>query len=448
MIKNNIENTFNTNFQKSLNDINIKLPKDKFDLNNYWFKLNDNTSILKHFILEDYRAVQSSRTSRSIDYDNRINTDSSYIINFLMNNVKKYNHSSIAEMAFPTIFSKNFGWISAFFLTHDPLFIGQETSTRAIVDLDSYCYEINNDDNKKQLHLKFSEIFKKLSQLKLHKGGYKFDFIRIFLPGSFRTGVCVSMNARSLVRHLKRLYSIKYMKNIVDEYKKGFENCCPILSKCFVINSNKPSMGINFQKRITYTKFNDIFDIKIIGKFNKLIFKKVNELLGYKKREKKTYISSDFKYFGIFTIKFNCTIAAMRDFHRHRTLYPFKFELLSKNKKTFYPIFAPFYKNFLIDIYGEKIIFNLFNRVKKIFNNLDYSKLENSSFDIYDLYMFPLGTMVRVSMTGTLENIIYMLELRSLAHGANFEYQIIAQKIIDKLKLKIKNSKIIEILNL
>jgi hypothetical protein len=53
---------------------------------------------------------------------------------------------------------------------------------------------------------------------------------------------------------------------------------------------------------------------------------------------------------------------------------------------------------------------------------------------IYAACALPLGTRVEMSASGGLRDVLYMLELRSGTHGANFEYKDQAEQALDQLK--------------
>lgn len=137
-------------------------------------------------------------------------------------------------------------------------------------------------------------------------------------------------------------------------------------------------------------------------------------------------------------VTFQCSLAVARDWHRHRTMYPWTLDLVRDHKVPDAPgaataaIMAPIQ---LHSAYEPKSAL----AKKKV------PALLQRSTDVYDALMaednqmqavlaLPLGTRVQMRGQGGLRDVVYMLELRGHAHGANFEYKAQALEAMDQLR--------------
>ena len=131
----------------------------------------------------------------------------------------------------------------------------------------------------------------------------------------------------------------------------------------------------------------------------------------------KQMLTSDFKQLGIIKIKFLTSIAAARDWHRHRTGMPWSFTLALKNDQPF------IHSNFIIPEQWQQHTKKLLKKSFNLFNG----KIES-------LYAFPYGTTLEITGFFTLPDLLYTLELRSKTIGANSEYKEAALKALLLLK--------------
>ena len=381
----------------------------------YWYKVEKDLFII--FVnseYEDYRAVLCSKTSRSIfleEKSKRMNKKT--VEQFLKKNLSGYGHSSIAEMAFPTVFSRGFGWISAWLLEDDPLFIGQEVSTRA-VDLSKFSCEICYDSIDifpfsvlKKYHDLFLESF--LMQKKnIEKGllkGYKFDDIRFLLPGTIITGVTISFNARAVIRHLSRLQKIDFMSKVVQKYQKAVRMCCSNVYDTFCSSKYLP---MSWWKQILVEeikKKEEFFCIEYLGQ-------NLADLSFFSRQKQKEYIDPLVKKIGLFKVRFLTSIGCARDFHRHRTCYPIILSLPVFKKQ---PFLFPFYKSSLSAENSEKF-FAVYEEFSKFLIN-------KKSIKFSSLYLLPFGTACILEMFVTLDKLVYMLELRYFSSNAMKVYK-------------------------
>jgi hypothetical protein len=126
-------------------------------------------------------------------------------------------------------------------------------------------------------------------------------------------------------------------------------------------------------------------------------------------------------------VSFDCSIAVARDWHRHRTLYPWTLNVVLDERgrimiATAYEAKSEFAK---LKLPG------LLNRSTTLYRNLlDAGDVQRAALAL------PLGTRVLTTGYGGMRDVVYALELRSTAHGANFEYKAQAEGALCLLGVK------------
>ena len=388
---------------------------DELNINNFFTQIEEDLFVVKIDNLEDFRAVLSSKVSRELFLHKKANLTSENLEKFLSQNLAKYNHASIAEMCCLTIYHFGFGWVSSFLLVDDPLFIGQEVSSRA-VDIfkrdDTICYDAQHLPNIQENFNFFKNIFLNLKTKFLIKNSYCFDYIRWALPGSIRTGVIYDMNGRVLSRHLNRLKYFSFLKKVIQKYETGFKAIAPNVYKSVMLKSRK---NINIPKVIPIINKDlnsDDVQVKWILKPKNLseIVSSILESSTPNITNKREYLPSSLNQLGLFKFTIHCSIAAARDWHRHRAVMPWTLKLLKWNNV---PLLSLKYKDFGLKELSSKI-YDFFNKT---------IPLNNRNFILWDeLYLLPFGAMVEMQCYATLDKLFYMLKLRSSSANANFEY--------------------------
>lgn len=386
----------------------------------YWLKVAEDLFVIRAEGLEDFRAVVGAKTSRAAKLDIKADIDSEGVEKFLTMNLAGYGHASIGEMSFPTVHHRGIGWVSAWLLEDDPLFIGQEISTRA-VDVrklpkgDQVCYDAPTGLDKYNEY--FWNLFQELDDKNDLSRGYKFDNIRWAMPGTSRVGVTYMMNTRAAMRHLERLESVPFISECVDNFYKGIEACAPYVYK-----------SLRKGKRRAYSRWTDIENIDISRSsldFDSSIeieaplsleegLKRTASVSG---RSEKDYLDPEFNSLGMFKFNLTCSVAAARDWHRHRPMMPWKIKLVLDNN---IPFVAPWYDLGEYESEVNKMIAEGYGKTRNI-----------SSLD--KLYSLPYGATVNIEGWGTLPYLLYMLELRAAAGGSNFEYANHAKAGLRKL---------------
>lgn len=135
-------------------------------------------------------------------------------------------------------------------------------------------------------------------------------------------------------------------------------------------------------------------------------------------------------------VGFRCSLAVARDWHRHRTMYPWHLQVVRAQHLTAFP--GPIQ----IDPHYEP---------KSDLAKARSPELIERSTRVFDAFMadrnlvqaglaLPLGTRVRIRGHGGLRDAVYMIELRKYAHGANFEYQDQATQALSLLQDQLRNS--------
>jgi len=390
--------------------------------NNFWKEIEKDLFIIYSEDLEDFRAVLGAKTSRTAHLELKSDLSPELIKEFADKNIFNYGHASIAEMSFPSIFSRNFGWISSWFLADNPLFVGQEVSTRAVNPLIKSlpCFDSREED-RDSFNL-FSMIFSELISKLEEKGGYRYDSIRWSIPGNFRTGTTVMMNSRVLLRHLMMLENIIEMKEVVRRYLLGAQICSPAIFRSIYkegkyFENNLPARW----KSLSFIREEKEFRIEPINNgLNLELLSQIERRVGSRKNSR-SYLDDEYANLGLFKVHIECSIAAARDFHRHRAMMPWILNLLIDREGL--PFISRHYN--VEDSYTSA--------VKNTFLKFSEKHANKNSINFFDLYSLPLGTMVSLVGFGTLPKLLYMLELRSKALGANFEYRKIAETGLKEL---------------
>jgi len=371
---------------------------------------------------EEKKAVLSAMISRSFDLSaciEKIEQNENKVINFLDKNLFQYNHASIADLGNITIFIANIGWITSLFLKDTPLFNGQETSTRVLTGSKEMCND-SNADYVHEHHLFWWNIFNELQGSRVNLSqAYKFDDIRWSLPGTYRSSIVMNLSVRVFARQIQMLSYIPECKELSDELKIAFEAATPIFYKTLM---NKERLPHKRWLTIPVLEIDKVCDIQITPP--KDLKEKFQQYFFSPRKHEKVMLDDTLSFLGMFNIKIQTSIIIARDFARHRTWHPFTWKLLTKNNQ---PFLDP-----KINIPGfiEDKINNKFNNIK------------TKELNIFELYQYPVGTMVELEASTTLNFLIYALELRAFASGADESYSCIAKNGINIIKEILINNNI------
>jgi len=372
--------------------------------------------------------------------------------------VKQYGHSSILELTGqPAVYTEGISWYTAYMLFDSPLCAGQEFSTRAVRHKDwpmaaetgfwkEEGFEYEGSPRKfqpnrvlKNLHDGWFEIFE--AEVAAWAEAFKdpdtrakygiadkepfrpaLDRARWAIPGTISTGCCHTGNLRERARILhtgllmaqrsKSQSAITVWENI----RKGYEAALPgmagmgLREAIYDETSKMPSHTIptqvpkgpdvalgfstcrgatNFQSHAPYSRSSGT----------------------------KSYVDPYFNHFAQVNIAIQCSLAVSRDWHRHRTVYPWALDIVEEDGDIcIHTDYEP-----MSDVGKEKTP-EMLQASQDAFHTFF-----NDGDQIRAMLSLPLGTMVKMSGQAGLRDAIYMFELRRDAHGANFEYQAQAE---------------------
>jgi hypothetical protein len=141
-------------------------------------------------------------------------------------------------------------------------------------------------------------------------------------------------------------------------------------------------------------------------------------------------------------LEFQCSWAVARDWHRHRTAYPWHLNIVDYNRFILHEAYVPQSKF----AWDERI-------QTKTHDGLDWetSRTESLLERSHALFMkfreagdmekamlcIPFGALVSMRTTMGLRDAVYMLELRHYAEGANPEYKAQAGEALRQLKVQL-----------
>lgn len=140
---------------------------------------------------------------------------------------------------------------------------------------------------------------------------------------------------------------------------------------------------------------------------------------------KTSYLDPFYNQYAQVDIDIRCSLAASRDWHRHRTFYPWKIRVVRKPECSLEidHHYAP------ISEFGKKHYAEYLNLCTELFD-----KYMSQGNQWQAMLCLPLGTRVLMHGQGGLRNAVYMLELRYGAAGANYEYREQAGEALQKLE--------------
>jgi hypothetical protein len=384
--------------------------------------------------------------------------------------VGQYGHSSIQEqVGDPAVYVEGISWFTAWLLFDSPLVKGQEFSTRALrhkdwpmarecdvsakvggavimrdqeLDVAPVVERTFPVPHLKYLHNDWLAVYDaEVEWWKEHlsdptnraalgigdKEPFRpaLDRARWALPGSISTGACFTSDLRERARVL---LAGKYLgsseQQVWQELAKAYCQAQPgigpfALRKMFPEDEDLRPFGAVPGHVEALLKPQSLFSldakdapegvaVRHSRSPSELSYFGFNRLLAqgvyadpWTNRETRVFLDID------------CSIAVARDWHRHRTLYPW---------------------SMFLALDGEGLL-----QIARDYDpKSDYAKehtpaLLKRSTDLYKKFMeggdvqraalaLPLGTRVHISGSGGFRDVKYTLELRAFAHGANFEY--------------------------
>jgi hypothetical protein len=406
--------------------------------------------------------------------------------------VGAYGHSSIMELTGePAVYTENISWLTAWLLFDSPLCAGQEFSTRAVQHKDwplarecfnvwrdpEYQYEgppMHYDQGGVSLHLDPAEKGQTITVVNgdfraIHDGWFEvfaaevawwtehlsdpanrealgiadkepfrpaLDRARWALPGTIATGCAHTSNLRERARALD--VGARFAEgsgepeavwnDIRETYRKALPGLADMGLREAVYKAGT-TLPRHLDRGMFLREVPEANDVEVV----------LYPAEGYEDLPKrtgiKTYADATYNHVAQVEVAIQCSLAVARDWHRHRTMYPWHMELVVSN-----------------DITGRNpplVIDRHYTPMSEIGKAKTPAMLAKSR-EVYDRFMaegkpylaalaLPLGTRVQLTGQGGLRDVLYTMELRHHAHGANFEYKEQALYILDMLKQAVED---------
>lgn len=375
--------------------------------------------------------------------------------------VGKYGHSSIMELTGdPAVYSEGISWYTAYLLFDSPLCAGQEFSTRAVQHKDwpmareGYEYESTGIETSvdvthnwvanptlKELHDAWFEVFeaevrwwtehlsdednrKALGIADKEPFRPALDRARWALPGTIATGCCHTAPLRERARVLRDgallaqssgdAATVQVWDSIRDCYAKAL----PGLAGKGLREAHYDARTSILPNHFTVGEVGSGPDVEL----------RVDLIEGRAPTDrtrpygKPSYLDASYNHFGRVTVGFQCSLAVARDWHRHRTMYPWAMDIVTTDEDIIQINNAYEPKS---DLAKEKVA----SLLKKSWEA--HVHFMEEGHQTKAMMCLPLGTDVALVGQGGLRDAIYMLELRKNAVGANFEYKAQASTALE-----------------
>ncbi len=354
--------------------------------------------------------------------------------------VGQYGHSSIQEqVGDPALYVEGISWFTAWLLFDSPLVKGQEFSTRAIRHKDwPMARECQGHEALAGLHKDWLEVFEsEVDWWKNHlsdpdnraslgiadKEPFRpaLDRARWALPGTISTGACFTSDLRErsrVIRQGKYLGSSEQpvWQEIAEAYKKAQPGIATHALRKLEVHSDTPAHLLS----MFALSEPSIADVDLISHPDGSILRVQKTGPSYCWRNA-PYLTTPGTYEDPWTnrsrraiLDIDCSVAVARDWHRHRTMYPWSLSVIPDDRGLLQ----------LARDYSPK-------SSMAIERTPDLWKRSTEAFlgfmregDIQKAALAgPLGTRVWISGQGGWRDVKYTLELRANTHGANFEYK-------------------------
>jgi len=408
--------------------------------------------------------------------------------------VGMYGHSSIMELTgSPSVYMEGISWYDAWLTFDNPLVAGQEFSTRAVRHKDwpmaRSCYRVvecmfgtseaqyvgsipprTEFKADEPLPKAFADIeMKKVRSLaphpelkELHADWFEvnnaevewwkdhlsvaanrealgiadkepfrpaLDRARGTIPGTFATGCAHTGNLRTMARVLQ-VGSLLAQRGKADvpqqvwaDMQKGYEAAVPGIAE----------MGL---REAVYGEATRLPAHLLIGRVDpgsevelRLLpseyRRPVSDAVKARQEGERTYLDASLNQHLLVEVAFQCSLAVARDWHRHRAMFPWFLDLVRSMSKDIqlHPAYVPRSELGIAEVPG------LLRRSTEVYDS--FMAEDNQMQAVLAL---PMGTHVQMRGTGGLRDVVYMLELRAHAHGANFEYKAQAEEAIRQLR--------------
>ena len=353
--------------------------------------------------------------------------------NFFDEFVGKYGHSSIQEQTGePAVYVEDSSWFTNWLMFDSPLVAGQEFSTRAVQKKDwPMAREGRNSGegaNLVSLHKDWMQLFElEANWWKDHLSDPKnrealgvgdkepfrpaLDRARWALPGTISLGACFTSNVRERARVIRDASLLKEPQDIWSKVTDAYKEALPGISvHAFREVSPEHQVPEHLQKILCpVAGVEGLVDIRVSDQNQDLA-----PVKSYVRKGVRTYEDPWANHEKRTYLRIECSLAAARDWHRHRTMYPWHLGVVldAAGNLQLDRHYTPMSEE------GKRTAQELLQRSSEAFSML------YSAGDIQRAALaLPLGSRVVVSGSGGYRDAKYMLELRAFSHGANFEYR-------------------------
>lgn len=353
----------------------------------------------------------------------------STVVNFCKRVFSSYGHKSPADCCGPVLYLDNIGWPGAWLIEDFPLWNGQENSTRAVTrngKLGKCCSlapKLAEELHDDWMEVYESEIIRLTREVPntikddFSAKRWVLDHARWALPGTTSTGVATTTSIRPVVRH------IDHIRAIGEEYTSFLAD--RLMDVAVLASSSVASHLSRNRSRLSHHK--SAFEVSNLFVDDQLIFpwnyRNIMHIIGRINDDNPSdYLDAGYaKQLPNVFLGFNTSIAAARDWHRHRPVMPWYINVVCDNN--------------LIKI-ASWVSADSLNKCKSLLEktNKAWIDTKNEEGIWAAAHCLPFGTMVYLRCSGYLDKVLYMLELRSRTKGANFEYKETATDLLYTLR--------------
>jgi len=382
---------------------------------------------------------------------------------FFDENVKKYGHSSPMELTGnPAVYSEKISWFTAWLLFDSPLCAGQEFSTRAVRHADwPMCREsytrrptdivgVDTETSRAlnhavieplpmlksfhsfalEMHSAEVEEWAAFFKVQENRDAYglqdkepfrpALDRARWALPGTFATGCSQTSHLRDRERTLRtgrRISEVKPdpddpVRRVWEEMTQTYLEALPGLAgmglrEAVYRQEDSKQVPGHLMGMFSDAVDGDDAEVMVVDSVGN------QDVVAYERQER-GYLDPILNTYAQTGVIFRCALSEARDWHRHRTFYPWFLQVLRD-------------KDGLLQLdrnYGPKSGLGIDKQQQfweRATKNFDYFMNEGDL--AHAALCLPLGTRVRLEGWGGLRDAVYMLELRKNAPGANFAYK-------------------------
>lgn len=379
--------------------------------------------------------------------------------------VARYGHSSPLELTGPSVYMQGVSLFTAYQSFDSPLVRGQEFSTRAKAFGDwPMCAEAQNnnitlyprwsdhvadgvmsvDVELEALHAGWLEVF--VSEVAWWKDHLSvaanrsalgigdvepfrpaYDRARWALPGTIATGFAHCADLRTMARVIadgrnSSLQGYGTTTPIWDLLTEAYRVALPAMAglglREAVATTAEGIAALPFHRRAASCHHGGERRLSEESRIRVCMAGTVHQPV--RERTGRSYVDPSINAAYPTEVEIPASWAVLRDWHRHRTFAPWQFRI--KLPLRIHPDYSP--KSDL----GKTMASTLLHRASRLCEAL----LDADDINLAMLCL-PLGAVVPCRGIGGLRDAIYMLELRSQASGANFEYKAQATAMLRSL---------------